>query len=209
MGLFPVFLELAGRPCLVVGGGSVAARKTHALLAAEAIVTLLSPTLGGELADLVKTKRVEHLARAYRDGDLAGFVLAFVATDDGAVNSAVAAEGRRTRVWVNAADDPAHCDFLLPSVLRRGRLTVAVGTGGASPALARAVRESLEAHVPPGYATLAEVAAEVRQELRERGPSVDADRWRHAFGPDPGLLVRDAEPADIKRQLLRRLQETP
>ncbi|HEY3068451.1 MAG TPA: bifunctional precorrin-2 dehydrogenase/sirohydrochlorin ferrochelatase [Methylomirabilota bacterium] len=207
MGLLPVFLELAGRRCLVVGGGAVAARKVHGLLAAEARVTVISPTLSSDIAGLVAAETVEHHAREYRDGDLAGFTLAFVATDDGAVNAAVAEEGRRTGVWVNAADDPSHCDFVLPSLLRRGRLTVAVGTGGASPALARAVREALEAHVPAEYATLAEVAAEVRHELRGRGVGIDAERWRRAFGADPAGLVKHGARADIKRRLLRRLRE--
>jgi len=209
MALYPVFLELASRPCLVIGGGPVAARKVYGLLAAEAIVTVVSPALGRDLADRVERNEIHHRARAFRDGDLAGFVLAFVATDDAAVNAAVAEAGRRHRVLVNASDDPSHCDFLLPSVLRRGRLTVAVGTGGASPALARAVRESLEAHVPAEYGALAEAAAEVRLELRERGTPVDADRWRRAFGAELALLVKDAEHTDIKRRLLRRLQETP
>ena len=90
--------------------------------------------------------------------DIAGAALALVATGDRGVAAAVAAEGRRRRVWVNAVDDPAHCDVFLPSVLRRGPLLVAVGTGGASPALARAVRETIERALPPESAALAETS---------------------------------------------------
>jgi len=208
MALFPIFLELAGRPCLVVGGGAVAVRKVQGLLQAEASVTVISPTLTGQLAGLLAAGGIEHRPRPYRDGDLGGFVVAFAATDDDAVNAAVAAEGRRAGVWVNSADDPAHCDFFLPSLLRRGRLTVAVGTGGGSPALARAVREALEAHLPPEYATLADVTIEVRDELRGRAGSPDAERWRRALGPDPRLLIGGGKRAEIKRRLVQRLEET-
>src|ERR687888_97329 len=86
-----------------------------------------------------------------RKGDLTGHVLVFATTGEGAVSAAVAAEGRRRGFWLNAADDPEHCDFILPSVLRRGELTVAVSTGGASPALSRAVREELDVYLGENY----------------------------------------------------------
>jgi siroheme synthase-like protein len=100
-----------------------------------------------------------------------------VATDDLAVNAAVADECRERGVWVNCADDPAHCDFILPSVLRRGAVTVAVSTGGASPTMARLVREELDALLPDDIAPLTAVMAGVRRALAEGGP-LDAARWR-------------------------------
>jgi precorrin-2 dehydrogenase / sirohydrochlorin ferrochelatase len=133
---YPLVLDLKGRRCVVVGGGTVAERKVDGLLAAAAEVTVVSPKLSDKLE-----------ARAAR-GDLAGAALAFVATGDTRLAAAIAREGRSQGVWVNAADDPEHCDFFLPSVLRRGPLLVAVATGGGSPALARAVREEIERLLP-------------------------------------------------------------
>ncbi len=131
MAAYPIVVDLVGRACLVVGGGAVAERKVDGLLAADASVTVVSPTLTSALAAFVRDSRIRHARRRYRRGDLAGVTLAFVATGDRHVAAAVAREGRRCGVWVNAADDPAHCDFFLPSVLRRGPLLVAVATGGA------------------------------------------------------------------------------
>jgi siroheme synthase-like protein len=205
MGLVPLFVELAGRRCLVLGGGGVAARKVDGLLAAGAAVTVISPDVTPALAALAAEHRVEHVARGYAPGDLAGFALAFAATDDGAINAAVAAEGRRFGVWVNAADDPAHCDFILPSVLRRGALTVAVSTGGASPALARVIREEIEACVPAGYAALADVAGDVRCSLRARRHAADAETWVSALDGEVRRLAAAGRVAEARRRLLERL----
>ncbi len=206
MGYYPIVLELAGRPCLVIGGGAVAERKVEGLLAAGATVTVVSPELAPGLAALVAAGRLRHVARAYRAGDLASAQLAFVATDDGVVNEAVAREGRERGVWVNAADDPAHCDFLLPSVLRRGDLVVAVATGGASPALSRAIREELEGYFTEDYAALAEVVAEVRQEMKARGRLPDAEAWRRALDGDLRRLVAEGRRDEAKARLTWRLR---
>ena len=144
MGYYPVFLELNERRCVVIGGGAVAERKVAALVKAGARITVISPELTINLAAWSQQQKIHAIARAYGAGDLAGYEISFVATDDPQVNAAVYEEGKSRGVWVNAADDPAHCDFILPSVLRRGTLTVAVSTGAASPALARMVREELE-----------------------------------------------------------------
>jgi precorrin-2 dehydrogenase len=202
---YPIFLELAGRSCLVVGGGPVAERKVEGLLAAGAVVTVVSPTLGGPLRRLLDEGRVRHLAREYRPGDLDGHQLAFVATDDGAVNAAVALEGRERSVWVNAADDPAHCAFILPSVLRRGELQVAVATGGTSPALSRVIREELEGYFTDDYAALSRLAAEVRRELSTRRHRVDAEVWRRALDADLRRLLADGRHDEARTRLLERL----
>ncbi len=104
---------------------------------------------------------------AYRRGGLAGHALVFVATADGELNAEVAGEARACGIWVNAADDPGHCDFILPSVLRRGALTVAVSTGGTCPALSRMIREQLEEYFVDEFTTLAHKASETRRDLRE------------------------------------------
>lgn len=206
---YPVFLDLQDRSCLVVGGGPVAERKVDSLLAAGAVVTVVSPTLTEHLAGLAGAGRIRHVARPYERGDLAGHRLAFVATDDGALNAAVAADGRADGVWVNAADDPAHCDFILPSVVRRGALQVAVSTGGASPALSRAIRRELERYFTADYAGLAEVAAEVRQELRARGRRVEPEAWQRALDGDLRRLVAEGRREEAKARLSWRLRAGP
>jgi precorrin-2 dehydrogenase/sirohydrochlorin ferrochelatase len=149
------------------------------------------------------------VARGYRPGDLAGHQLAFVATDDGAVNAAVAREGRERGVWVNAADDPAHCDFILPSVLQRGELQVAVATGGASPALSRAIREELEGYFTDDYAALSHLAAEVRRELSRRRHRVGAEAWRRALDAEVRGLLAEGRHDEARTRLLERLGAAP
>lgn len=178
---YPIFLDLVDRPCLVVGGGPVAETKVRGLLAAGARVTVVSPTLTPALAALAAADRLAHVAREYVLGDLTGVVLAFAATGDRVVSRAIRAEGRARGVWVNAADDAEHCDFLLPAVLRRGSLAVAVSSGGTSPALTRAVRDELERYFPAGFGGFVDLVAEVRRELRERGAPVTAEDWRSAL----------------------------
>ncbi|HKW93611.1 MAG TPA: bifunctional precorrin-2 dehydrogenase/sirohydrochlorin ferrochelatase, partial [Methylomirabilota bacterium] len=175
---YPIMLDLDGRPCLVVGGGAVAGRRIEGLLEAQARVTVVSPALAPPVLEFARDGRLRWWPREYADGDLAGFALVLVATDDPLVNRVVAAEARARAVWINCADDPERCDFILPSVLRRGPLTVTVSTGGASPTVARLVREELEGVLPADYAALTEVVADVRRSLRERGIALDAERWR-------------------------------
>ena len=206
MALFPLFVELDGRPCVVLGGGAVAERKVRALVEAGARVTVVSPVLSPALAGLVAVGRIAHVARAYAEGDLAGATLAFAATDDGAINVAVAREGRGRGVWVNAADDPAHCDAILPAVLRRGAVTVAVSTGGASPALARAVRERLEHAVPHAYGPLVQIAAEARRDLRAAGSRASANRWRAALDTALRALLDGASSEEAARRLRATLE---
>lgn len=179
MAYYPLCLEMAGRRCLVVGGGPVAERKVAGLLEAGARLTVVSPAVTARLADWARAERIRLIGREYAASDLVGHSVVFVATDDGRVNADVARDARAAVVLVNAADDPAHCDFILPAVLRRGELTVAVSTGGASPALARTVRDELDAYLDrEDYAALARVAADARRTLRDRGMRAPWERWR-------------------------------
>jgi siroheme synthase-like protein len=171
-------------------------------------VTVVSPALTAGLDALVAARRIRHQARGYRSGDVAGFELAFTAVGP-EVDARVAADGRRHRTWVNAADDPEHCDFILPSILRRGRLTVAVATGGASPALSRAVREELEAYLTEDYAVLADVAADVRRQLHARDRRPDAEAWRAALDAERRRLLAGGRREDARRHLLERLEGRP
>ena len=150
--LYPIFLDLSGRRCVVVGGGEVANRKARKLLQARARVAVISPEIGAELESVA----AEVHRRPYREGDLEGAYLAFAATDSREVNAAVAREANERGVPVNVADRPSEGDFALPSTLRRGRLQVAVSTGGASPTLARRIRDELEEVFGPEWAGIVE-----------------------------------------------------
>ena len=203
---YPVFLDLTDRPVLVVGGGPVAEGKVEGLLAAGANVTVVSPTVTPRLAGWAAAGRIEYLPRPYQDGDVAGRRLALVATDDPAVSGAVAAEGRERGIWVNAADEPARCDFILPAVIRRGRLVVAVSTGGASPAAARAIREELEGYLTDDHATLVEMAAAARDDLRRRAVTAGPARWRSALDGGLRRLIADKRYRQARARLARDLE---
>jgi precorrin-2 dehydrogenase len=205
MSYFPIYLDMARRRCLVIGGGGVAERKIANLLEAGAEVTVLSPDITENIARWSKQNLLQLVARRFRDGDLAGFELAFVATNDPEVNDAAYREGRSGGVWINSADDPARCDFILPSVLRRGDLTVAVSSGGNSPALARTIREELELYLTQEYATLAQMATDARRELLQRGITVPFETWRRALSGDVRQLLMRGEVARAKNLMLKEL----
>lgn len=135
-----MFMDLDGRRCVVIGGGAVADRKARKLLQARAEVVVISPKVSPALESIA----VEILRRRYEPGDLEGAFLAFTATDSREVNAAVSCEARERNIPINVADKPSEGDFALPSTLRRGRLQVAVSTGGASPTLAQRIRQELE-----------------------------------------------------------------
>src|SRR5438132_11133866 len=170
MAYYPIFVELAGKRILVVGGGHVAEEKVAGLLRADAAgrIRLIAPAVSETLRPIASEGKVEWLSREYQEGDMAGFDFVMVATDDGGVNAAIAAEGKRRKIWVNAADDPANCDFILPAVVRQGPVVLAASTSGASPALARRLREELTDFLSEDFASLAALLDEVRHELRDR-----------------------------------------
>ncbi len=206
MRYYPICVDMAGRACLVVGGGVVAERKASGLLESGARVTVVSPTITARLEAWAHEGQIRVIRRGYEPGDLADQPLVFVATDDGVVNAAVAADARAAGVLINAADDPAHCDFILPAVLRRGALTVAVSTGGASPALSRAVRDELETHFDrEDYASLLEVAADARARLRERSAPQPWERWRQALDGEVRRLVSAGRVGEARARLMERL----
>jgi precorrin-2 dehydrogenase / sirohydrochlorin ferrochelatase len=209
MSYYPIFLDLAGRRCLVVGGGAVAERKVEGLLAAGAQVTIVAPDLLESLRALVEQHSIAHVARKYEHGDLEGYALAFVATDDRAINAAVSRDGRSCGVWVNCTDDPDYCDFILPAVIRRGEIALAISTGGASPALARALREELEAFLTGDLTQLIQTISEVRAELKERSIRVRPESWNEALKGEFRLLVAQGRAADAKQLLIRRLEDRP
>ncbi|MBI4593484.1 MAG: bifunctional precorrin-2 dehydrogenase/sirohydrochlorin ferrochelatase, partial [Candidatus Rokubacteria bacterium] len=146
---FPAFLDLRGRRCLVVGGGAVGERKARALLACGARVTVVSPAITPGLVELVESERITYRPRQFLRSDVRDAILVVAATGILDVDDAVAAAARRRGALVNVVDRPDRCDFIVPSVLRRGQLQIAVSTGGRSPALAREIRTRLEPFFDP------------------------------------------------------------
>jgi precorrin-2 dehydrogenase / sirohydrochlorin ferrochelatase len=165
---YPAHLDLRGHPCVVIGGGEVAERKVNTLLEAGARVTIVSPTLTATLAALADTHEIVHHARPYRRGDLAGAWLAYAATGDEAVHAEAAAEAAEARVFLNVVDRPQLCGFIVPAIVDRDPVTIAVSTGGASPALAKRLAAELRATVGPEWGLAARVLGALRRHLPER-----------------------------------------
>lgn len=170
---YPVFLDLTGLPVLVVGGGPVALRKVTGLVAAGAEVTVVAPEVVDGIGDLAGVER-----RRYTAGDLARARLVVTATDDPAVNAQVAAEARAAGIFVNSADDPENCTFILPAIARRGPITVAVSTGGVSPALASRLRDQIAStHLTAEVEAAATDLGRQRAEIRATGASTETVDW--------------------------------
>lgn len=214
MRYYPVFLDLQGKPVVVVGGGHVALQKIGNLVEAGAQVTLVSPDLIPELKQYVDDGKVMHIKREYEDGDMDGYFLSFVATDDGAINKVVADEARSRKVWVNAVDDVPNCDFIMPGIVQKGELIIAISTSGLSPAIARKVREDVEEFLGDEDAALLDLAGEVRRELNENKIEVgDCNRcgrshldvWNAALDADVKKLVGSGERDKAKERLLNLL----
>ncbi|NPV26352.1 MAG: bifunctional precorrin-2 dehydrogenase/sirohydrochlorin ferrochelatase [Firmicutes bacterium] len=166
--LYPVYLRLEGQKCVVVGGGQVAARKVASLLECGAAVTVISPHVTPELADLSRRQLITYHQRPYRSGDLDGAFLVISATDDEQVNQQVAHDAQTQKILVNVVDDPTYCSFYVPSVIRRGSLCISISTEGKSPLLARKLREELAARFGPEYGILVDILGEARVEVLER-----------------------------------------
>jgi precorrin-2 dehydrogenase / sirohydrochlorin ferrochelatase len=171
---YPLFFDIARRHCVVVGGGNVSERKVERLLACGADVEVVGKSLTPALAALAGEGRIVHRAADYHEDQLRGAFLVIGATDSGTVNERIARDARLQGIPVNIVDDPARCDFLLPSIVVRGDLAIAVSTGGKSPALAKKLRKELEAAYGPEYAKLLDILGALREKVVARGrPSAE------------------------------------
>ena len=186
MEYFPVFLRIAGRPCLVVGGGEVALRKATALARAGGAVHVVAPEVGEALATLAAESGGSVARRSFANEDVEGKVLAVAATDAREVNEAVSAAARTRNVPVNVVDQPELCSYIVPSIVDRSPLVVALSSGGSAPVLLRLLRERLEAMLPGTYGALAALAGRYRSRVRAAVPDEDARRrfWERVLeGP--------------------------
>ena len=165
MKYYPVFLDIRDKKCVIVGGGEVAARKAERLLDCGAKVFIISPQLTPELTALKEKDIISHIATEYTGDLINGAALVIGATDDEKTNAAISLDARNKGISVNIVDDPQKCDFILPSLVQRGDLAITIGTGGKSPALARRLREELEAKYGKEYETLLNILGNLRAKM--------------------------------------------
>jgi siroheme synthase-like protein len=170
---YPVYIQLQGRPCVVIGGGKIAEGKVDGLLAAEAKVTVISPELTPHLQELASQNKLTYISREYRPGDLTGAFLVICATDQAEINPQVWQEASANHQLVNVVDDTARCNFIAPSILRKGDLTIAISTSGKAPALAVRLKERLQEEIGPEYERFLELAGELREPLTRYIPDFE------------------------------------
>ena len=201
MDFLPVFLNLKKRPCAVIGGGDVAARKASLLLNAGAQVTVHAPALGEGLQRWAAEGKVRHVAQEFRPEALAGCTLVIAATDDAQVNRQVSDAAKARGIPVNVVDQPSLCTFIMPSIIDRSPVIVAVSTGGASPVLARLIRARLETLIPAGYGRLARLVSAFRDKVKQRFTQSSRRRqfWEEVLqGPVAELVYSGQEDAAEK-----------
>jgi len=180
MSLLPVFLKLQGRVVLVVGGGEIAEAKVESLLMAHASVCLVSPRINARIAEWTHEGQVQWRQRAFEPHDIEGAALVIAATDRPEVNHLVFRESQRRNVLCNVVDDPPHCDFYFPAVVRRGDLQIAISTNGQSPAFAQQLRQQLELQFTDDHAQkLAEIGEQRRAILTAQPPSEERKAILH------------------------------
>src|SRR3954470_18236725 len=192
MSYYPVYLDLTGRPTVVVGGSALAEEKVRGLLAVEARVTVIAPRVTAGLTELAASGGLRHLARGFAAGDLAGAVLAIVAEGDPALRDAIYREATAGNILINTVDDLPRCGWIAPSIVRRGDLTIAISTAGKAPALAVRLRQRLEREIGEEHARFLEMAAAVRAPLAARQPDFERrrDLWYRLVDSDVLELLR-------------------
>ena len=202
---FPVCLKIAGRQCVVIGGGRVGERKVKGLLAHGALVRVISPELSEPLSALLRSGTIDWLDRLYQEGDLAGAFLVIAATDDPAVQELIHAEAEARNILLNVADVPKWCNFILPATARRGDLAISVSTAGKSPALASALRQALEGQFGPEYGVLVDILGALRDTVLAGGRPHAENKLIFARLADPEMAawIRDG----LWQKLARHIQE--
>lgn len=200
--LYPLFLKVEGRRCVVVGGGPIATQKAKELAMSGAHVVVVSPEFVGVAPDEVPDGRIEHVARRFEPGDARGALVVFSATADPEVDRVVEDDARAAGALVNIVDVPDRCDFYAGAVVRRGQVTISIGTSGASPSLAVALRRRIEAAVPHGVGRMAAAFARVRPTLKATWP-VYGDRARKYNALVAAMLDRLDELDDIEAAVNR------
>ena len=173
---YPLYLNISGKKCVVVGGGRVAERKVERLLDCGAVVEVISQKMTPLLMDYSLEGKIVHRKGAYKSAMLSGAFLVIAATNDTSFNGKIGQDARRLRMLVNIVDDPKQCDFIVPSLVERGDLRIAVSTGGKSPALAKKIRKDLEERYGYEYSLLVDILGELRERIISEGRGSDENR---------------------------------
>ncbi len=203
MRYYPVNLDIQNRPCLVVGGGAVGARKVATLVECKAVVTVVSPDTVPALVRLADEKTIVLKRRAYRSSDISGMFLVIGATDDEALNRRINTDAERQGLLCNIADRPQICNFILPAVVRRGDFVMAISTAGKSPAFAKHVRQRLESEFGPEYGDLLDLMGAIRTRLLAEAHAPEAHKplFEQLIDADLLRLVKDGDTDRIDRLL--------
>lgn len=199
MEYYPVNLDIRGRNCLVVGGGSVGTRKVKALIACGGRVTVVSPCGSSDLGDLQNRGRIHWKRREYLSSDVKGMFLVIGATDDESLNRQISVDTQTRGVLCNIADRPELCTFILPAIVSQGDLVIAVSTSGKSPALAKAIRKELETQFGNEYAEFLTLMGQIRKKLlaREHAPEAHKPIFEQLIKSDVIALIRDKKIEDV------------
>lgn len=205
MEYLPIFADLQQRPCVVVGGGTVAWRKTQMLLKAGADVRVIAPKLNAEFQAALAANQVSHLAETFEPHHLDGIFLAIAATERKAVNALVYQSANQRQVLVNVVDDTQRCSFIVPSIIDRSPIVVAISSSGKAPVLARMLREKIETLLPQHLGKMATIAGNFRDRLKQMVPDFSARRffWEQAFNGRFAQLVEAGQPQAAEQELTR------
>lgn len=209
MAYYPMFADLNGRRCVVVGGGIVAQRKVTTLLGCGAQVTVVSPMVTRRLVAYVRAGRVRHVARRFHPGDLRGAWLVCASTDDQRINELVFRTASRSRIFTNVVDQKPLCSFIAPAIFRRGPLTIAVSTGGASPSIAKQLRSELGQRIGADYVPMLHLLKSLRDEAKGTLPRY-SDRKRYfdrLLRGDVFALVRAGKRRQARRRAIQLLRQ--
>ncbi len=202
---YPVFLNLAGKRCVIIGGGTIAQGKIGGLLQAGCQITVISPDATPGIRQAAQRGDITWLERTYQPGDMEGAFIGVAATNVWHVNREIYEEAERLGVLLNVVDDPDLCSFIAPSVVKREPVTLAISTGGASPALARKLRETLARAEALEWADLADVLAQARRIIKEQRVVVDPERWQCCITRNLLDMVRDGRGQEALDLLLSQL----
>jgi siroheme synthase-like protein len=176
---YPIFIDVEERDVVIIGGGNVCARKAETMMRYGARVTIVSPEITAEIAEWEAERKLEVRRKRYADSDLEGATIVIASTDDTSVNEQVAADCRRRRIPVNVVDVTPLCEFIVPAIIEKDGIQIAVSTGGKSPAIARTLKEDLQRAVGPEYAEVNEILGSLRDSAKRTLPT-DVDR-KHFF----------------------------
>lgn len=209
MRYYPIYLDIKGKKCAVIGGGDVAARKVASLLNAGAKVRVISPDVISKLDKMARSGKIDLIKRPYRKGDLKGALLVYATTDDKVVNTRISEEAEKKGILLNVADAPDNCNFIVPSVVERGALSIAISTGGASPAFAKRLRMEMEERYGEEYAVFLDIMAAIRRKLLTKGSEGDKNRklFNKLASSDIPEIIRDGRWKEVDKTIISLLGE--